>query len=113
MRRPLLAALLLTACQPVADAPFGEAGPAPTPAGPPAAAAATDAGEPSFIDSAIDAIEQADSPIILAGNGALRKRAAKQLRRFAYKTGIPVVNTFMGKGAVAMSGDHCLFTMGL
>ena len=45
------------------------------------------------VRSAIDAIEQADSPIILAGNGVLRKRAAKRLRRFAHKTGIPVVNT--------------------
>lgn len=65
------------------------------------------------VRSAIDAIEQATNPIILAGNGALRKRAAKQLRRFAQKTGIPVVNTFMGKGAIAMSDPHCLFTMGL
>ena len=63
--------------------------------------------------SAIDAIEQADSPTTLAGNGSLRKRAAKRLRRFAHKTGFPVVNTFMGRGAVAMSDDHCLFTMGL
>jgi acetolactate synthase-1/2/3 large subunit len=65
------------------------------------------------VRAAIDAIEQATNPIILAGNGALRKRAAKQLRRFARKTGIPVVNTFMGKGTVAMTDPHCLFTMGL
>ena len=65
------------------------------------------------VRSAIDAIEQATNPIILAGNGALRKRTAKQLRHFAHKTGIPVVNTFMGKGAIAMSDPHCLFTMGL
>ena len=65
------------------------------------------------VRSALDAIEQAENPIILAGNGALRKRASTQLRRFAEITGIPVVNTFMGKGAVAMSDPHCLFTMGL
>ena len=62
---------------------------------------------------AVELISTADNPLILAGNGALRTRAAKQLRRFARKTGIPVVNTFMGKGAVAMSDPHCLFTMGL
>jgi len=62
---------------------------------------------------AVEQIAGAKSPLILAGNGALRKRASTQLRRFVDKTGIPVVNTFMGKGAVAMSDPHCLFTMGL
>ena len=65
------------------------------------------------ITQALDVIAGASNPIILAGNGALRKRASTQLRRFAEKTGIGVVNTFMGKGAVAMSDPHCLFTMGL
>lgn len=58
-------------------------------------------------------IGEARRPIILAGNGAIRKRAATQLRRLAAKTGIGVVNTFMGKGAVPMDDPHCLFTMGL
>lgn len=71
------------------------------------------AADHKVVRSAINAIEQATNPIILAGNGALRKRAAKQLRHFAHKTGIPVVNTFIGKGAIAMSDPHCLFTMGL
>ena len=50
------------------------------------------------VNRAVDLIAQAKSPLILAGNGAVRKRASRQLRRFARKTGIPVVNTFMGKG---------------
>lgn len=58
-------------------------------------------------------IGQAKKPIILAGNGAIRKRAAAQLERLAHKTGIGVVNTFMGKGAVSLDDPHCLFTMGL
>ena len=62
---------------------------------------------------AVELIAEAKRPLILAGNGAIRKRAARQLRRFAHKTGIGVVNTFMGKGAVPMSDPHCLFTMGL
>ena len=65
------------------------------------------------VRQAVDLIAEAKRPIILAGNGAVRKRAARQLRRFAHKTGIGVVNTFMGKGAVPMSDPHCLFTMGL
>ena len=65
------------------------------------------------IAAAVELIGQAKNPIILAGNGAIRKRAAKQLYRLATKTGIGVVNTFMGKGAVPMDDEHCLFTMGL
>ena len=65
------------------------------------------------VDQAVDLIAEAKRPLVLAGNGAVRKRAARQLRRFAQKTGIGVVNTFMGKGAVPMSDPHCLFTMGL
>lgn len=65
------------------------------------------------IAHAINVITHAKRPIILAGNGAVRKRAAKQLHRLAQKTGIPVVNSFMGKGSVPMDDEHCLFTMGL
>jgi acetolactate synthase-1/2/3 large subunit len=65
------------------------------------------------VRQAVELIAGAKRPIVLAGNGAVRKRAARQLRRFAHKTGIGVVNTFMGKGAVPMSDPHCLFTMGL
>ena len=43
----------------------------------------------------------------------MRKRAAQQLKRLAHKTGIGVVNTFMGKGAIPRTDPHCLFTMGL
>lgn len=65
------------------------------------------------IKQAVDLITRARRPVILAGNGAVRKRAASQLRRLSHKTGIPVVNTFMGKGALSMDDRHCLFTMGL
>ena len=50
---------------------------------------------------------------LVARNGAVRKRAASQLQRLAHKTGIAVVNTFMGKCAVPRSDPHCLFTLGL
>ncbi|MBM3517630.1 MAG: acetolactate synthase large subunit [Alphaproteobacteria bacterium] len=65
------------------------------------------------VAKAIDVIAAAKRPIILSGNGAVRKRAARQLRRLAEKTGIPVVNTFMGKGAVSRRDPHCVFTVGL
>ncbi|GMQ88433.1 MAG: acetolactate synthase large subunit [Gammaproteobacteria bacterium] len=65
------------------------------------------------VTQAVEAIVAARRPLILAGNGAIRKRAATQLQRLSNKTGIPVVNTFMGKGAIPMDDKHCLFTMGL
>jgi acetolactate synthase-1/2/3 large subunit len=66
-----------------------------------------------IIDQAEALIRAAKRPLILAGNGAVRKRVSTQLRIFAKKTGIPVVNTFMGKGAVPWTDEHCLFTVGL
>jgi acetolactate synthase-1/2/3 large subunit len=65
------------------------------------------------VTQAVETMVAARRPVILAGNGAIRKRAATQLQRLSQKTGIPVVNTFMGKGAVPMEDKHCLFTMGL
>lgn len=58
-------------------------------------------------------IKSAKRPVILAGNGAIRRRASKQLRRFADATGIGVICTFMGKGSVARSSPNCLYTIGL
>ena len=65
------------------------------------------------ITQAVDLIDAAKNPLIIAGNGAVRKRAAQQLQRLAHKSGIGVVNTFMGKGAIPRTDPHCLFTMGL
>ncbi len=62
---------------------------------------------------AVELIAASRNPIIIAGNGAVRKRASTQLRRLAHKAGIGVVNTFMGKGAVSLDDPHCLFTIGL
>ena len=71
------------------------------------------AGDYKAINQAVDIIAKAKNPMILAGNGALRKRANKQLMRLAHKTGIGVVNTFMGKGAIPRTDEHCLYTIGL
>jgi acetolactate synthase-1/2/3 large subunit len=65
------------------------------------------------VDQAWDAIKAAERPIILAGNGTIRRRASTQLRQFVEKTGIGVVSTFMAKGCVDMDDEACLFTIGL
>ncbi|MCZ6726173.1 MAG: acetolactate synthase large subunit, partial [Acidobacteria bacterium] len=66
-----------------------------------------------IVDRAWDLLRSARRPVILAGNGCIRKRASKQLRRFCAKTGIGAVSTFMAKGAVDMDADYSLFTIGL
>jgi len=66
-----------------------------------------------IIDQAFEILKNAKHPVILAGNGCIRRRASKQLRAFCEKTGIGVINTFMAKGCVDMDADYCLYTIGL
>jgi len=66
-----------------------------------------------IVDAAFSMLRNARKPVILAGNGCIRRRASKQLRLLCEKTGIGVISTFMAKGAVDMDSDYCLFTVGL
>ncbi len=66
-----------------------------------------------IITKAFEEICRAKRPIIIAGNGCIRKRASQQLREFCEKTGIAVVSTFMAKGCVDMNAEYCLYTIGL
>jgi len=66
-----------------------------------------------IVDQAFDMLRNAKRPIILAGNGCIRRRASKQLRILCEKTGIGTVSTFMAKGCVDMDEDYCLYTVGL
>src|SRR3954469_22193872 len=49
---------------------------------------------------AADVIRGALNPVALAGNGVIRAGAAPALREFTRATGIPVAQTFMGKGVL-------------
>jgi acetolactate synthase-1/2/3 large subunit len=62
---------------------------------------------------AADLIEAASFPVILAGHGVVRKAANAQLRQFAEMLCIPVVTTFMGKGAVSAKSPTCIGSLGL
>jgi acetolactate synthase-1/2/3 large subunit len=66
-----------------------------------------------IVNQAFEILKKAKRPVILAGNGCIRKRASKQLRIFCEKTGIGVISTFMAKGCVDMNSDYCLYTIGL
>ncbi len=58
-------------------------------------------------------LKESKKPLIIAGNGAIRKLASKHLREFVAKTKIPVVGTFMGKGAISDRSEQSLMSTGL
>ncbi len=66
-----------------------------------------------IVDRAFDMLAGSRRPIIVAGNGTIRKRASQQLRRFCEATGIGAASTFMAKGCVDVDAPYSLFTIGL
>jgi acetolactate synthase I/II/III large subunit len=52
-------------------------------------------------------------PVALAGNGVVRSGAAPALREFVRATGIPVAETFMGKGLLPPDSPKALGSVGL
>jgi acetolactate synthase-1/2/3 large subunit len=62
---------------------------------------------------AADLIRGAVQPVALAGNGVIRARAAPALREFVRATGIPVAETFMGKGLLPADNEKALGSVGL
>jgi acetolactate synthase I/II/III large subunit len=62
---------------------------------------------------AAEIICRAERPVVLAGNGVLRARAAPALREFTRATAIPIAETFMGKGALDYEDPYALGTVGL
>ncbi len=66
-----------------------------------------------MIDAAVERIRSANRPVIIAGNGCVRKRASEHLRTLVAMTKIGVLNTFMAKGAIDPDSPQCLYTVGL
>jgi len=63
-----------------------------------------DAPAPGQVQRAAEILRNAKRPVMLAGHGAARSDATAALVRFSEKFGIPVANTFHGKGV--MPDDH-------
>jgi acetolactate synthase-1/2/3 large subunit len=63
------------------------------------------------VDQAATILSEAEKPLVLAGNGAVRRRSAEQLQPFVDETEMPVVATYMGKGAIPDSDEHSLLTL--
>jgi acetolactate synthase-1/2/3 large subunit len=62
---------------------------------------------------AADLVRGAITPVALAGNGVIRGNAAPALREFVRATGIPVAETFMGKGLISPDSPKALGSVGL
>ncbi len=69
--------------------------------------------DPRAVEEAADLLRRARRPLLLAGNGAVRTRASAALRHLAERFDVPVVSTFMGKGAVPDDSPRSLLTIGL
>lgn len=65
------------------------------------------------LQAAARLIEAASFPLIFAGNGVIRGGASNELRALARNHGIPVVNTFMAKGAMPYDDPLSLLSAGL
>jgi acetolactate synthase-1/2/3 large subunit len=65
------------------------------------------------IEKAAELISNADNPLILVGNGAIRAQASEMLTEFASRLNIPVANTFMGKGVIRYTHPLALWAVGL
>jgi acetolactate synthase I/II/III large subunit len=73
----------------------------------------TTKGHPKMIKEAARLIMQAERPVIYAGGGILKARAAEALRELAELTGIPVVTTLMARGAFPDDHPLCLGMPGM
>ncbi len=65
------------------------------------------------VDAAIEMINSARRPVILAGQGVLKSRAMQELRELAERAGIPVALTLLGKGAIPEKHPLVLGMMGM
>ena len=69
--------------------------------------------ELEFVQDAAGLIFQAENPVILAGSGAVRAGASKELTMFANKLKIPVINTMMAKGIIPFDDPYSMWTIGI
>jgi acetolactate synthase-1/2/3 large subunit len=70
-------------------------------------------GHPRMIKEAARLIAAAERPVIYAGGGILKARAAEALRELAELTDIPVVTTLMARGAIPDDHPLCLGMPGM
>ena len=73
----------------------------------------TTKGHPRMVREAVHLITASRRPVIYAGGGILKARAAEALRKLAELTNAPVVTTLMARGAFPDSHRQCLGMPGM
>ncbi|MFT6369476.1 MAG: 3D-(3,5/4)-trihydroxycyclohexane-1,2-dione acylhydrolase (decyclizing) [Maribacter sp.] len=67
----------------------------------------------SLLEKAIDLIKNSKNPIIVTGGGTIYSGATEVLRNFVNRTGIPVTETFAGKGSLDYDNQQNLGAAGV
>ena len=67
---------------------------------------------PGQVQRAADALRETKRPVVLAGHGAARADATAALVRFSEELGVPVANTFHGKGVMPDDRPNSIGTIG-
>jgi len=62
---------------------------------------------------ALDILKKAKKPVFLAGGGVVIARAQQEMTRLTEQTGIPVITTIMGKGAVPTNHPNYVGNIGM
>ncbi len=62
---------------------------------------------------AIDLIDSAEKPLILAGHGIVKAEASAELREFVERTGVPVASTLLGLGGFPATHPLSLGMLGM
>ncbi|MCX2818375.1 acetolactate synthase large subunit [Haladaptatus sp. F3-133] len=63
------------------------------------------------VESVGERIANAEKPLIITGNGAVRTEASRELRELVESFDVPVASTYMGKGAVSDKDPRSLMTL--
>ena len=70
-------------------------------------------GDESAVDRAVAAFKEAKKPVLMTGGGIISSNTAEFVRKIVEVTGVPVVTTLMGKGAVSDFYDAHLGMVGM
>jgi len=73
----------------------------------------TCSGDRRQVRAATTLLQSAEKPLIMAGNGVIWAGATAELLELAERTGIPVITTLHGKGAIADDHPLCLGMPGM
>ena len=70
-------------------------------------------GHPGQIKKAVELINEAKRPLIIAGAGIIKAKACEELKKLSEKMDIPVTTTLLGLGCFPSDNELCLGMLGM